>query len=146
MLYYFSRMAKKAILSRKDDLNKITRMGPFNEVDSSDSDLSSDDSTEDEDSNSDNKKKNISVKPVDVRGMKLGDCVVNLWATRSGCIHSDFAVTGWLLCPIKEVHDDMRNKCKQRHIDCATRVLEKLSYPATKKEIASKVDIFHHEF
>ena len=39
MLYYFSRMAKKAISSRKDNLNKITQMGSFSEVESSDSDL-----------------------------------------------------------------------------------------------------------
>ena len=90
MLYNFSRMAKKAISSRKDDLNKITRMGPFKEVDTSDSDRSSDDSTGDEDIDSDNKKN----KQVNVSGMKLGDCVVNLWATRSWCIRSDFAVTG----------------------------------------------------
>ena len=61
MLYYFSRMAKKAISSRKDDLNKITRMGPFEEVDTSDSDISSDDSTGDEDIDSDNKKINKSM-------------------------------------------------------------------------------------
>ena len=78
--------------------------------------------------------------------MKLGDCVVNLWGTRSWCIRSDFAVTGWLLFPIKEVHDDMRSTVKERHIECATRVLEKLSYPATKKEIASKIDLFNQEF
>jgi len=51
-----------------------------------------------------------------------------------------------LLCPIKEVHDDMSRNCNSSHLECAERVLEKLLHPATEKEKLEKKDKFRQEF
>ena len=78
--------------------------------------------------------------------MKLGECIQHFWKVRSKAIKSDFAVTGWLLCPIKEVHDDMSKNCNEAHLNCSERVLEKLLYPATEREKREKKDKFRQEF
>ena len=146
MLYYFTRMAKKSILSRQSSLNKITVTVPLDDDQSDESDSTSDDSIVDDISDSEARKRVVPIQSDDVSLMKLGDCIVKLWDKRRKLITTDFAVTGWLLCPIKEVHDNMSKNCKQHHIECAERVLKKLSYPATMKDIDTKVNIFHQEF
>ena len=78
--------------------------------------------------------------------MMLGDCIQYFLRCRSKVIKSDFAVTGWLLCPIKEVHDDMSVNCNSSHLQCAERVLEKLLHPATEKEKREKKDRFRQVF
>ena len=51
-----------------------------------------------------------------------------------------------MLCPIKEVHEDMSVNCNASHLQCAERVLEKLLHPATEKEKREKKDRFCQEF
>ena len=78
--------------------------------------------------------------------MKLGECIQHFWKVRSKAIKSDFAVMGLLLCPIKDVHDDMSRNCNSSHLECAERVLEKLLHPATEREKREKKDKFFQEF
>ena len=148
MLYYYIRMAKNAMTKHCTKLNNVSYLVPDDQdVDVDDgSEPESEECTDDEDDIRTNKRRNVRGESEKASDMKLGDCIQYFWKCRSKIIKSDFAITGWLLCPIKEVHDDMSVNCNSSHLQCAERVLEKLLHPATEKEKREKKDRFRQEF
>ena len=142
MLYYFTRMSKRALNKEKLRLNRINKI-VSDKYDQEDlSDVDSNTSSDSEDENIDNK----DVEDEEAIVPPLGDSILEFWRKRSKKLKSDFAIAGWLLCPIKEVHDDMREHCNNSYIERAENVLEKLLYPALKTEVNDRKDKFRQEF
>ena len=127
-------------------LNNVSYLVPDDQDVDDVSEPESEESSEDEDDIRRNKRRNVRGESEKASDMMLGNCIQYFWKCRSKIIKSDFAVTGWLLCPIKEVHDDMSVNCNSSHLQCAKRVLEKLLHPATEKEKREKKDRFRQEF
>ena len=100
MLYYFIRMAKLAITKHCMKLNQVSYLVPDDQDVDYVSEPEAEVNTDDEDDTRTKKGKNVRGEPDDISDMKLGDCIQHLWKVRSKAIKSDFAVTGWLLCPI----------------------------------------------
>ena len=138
MLYYFWRMAKKSLEDSKESLNDIKSF-----ID--DGDTGSDVSDGDNDDESDNEFY-LETNPKDINvSTLLGNAICNLWNHRKKQIVSGYAIVGWLLCPIEEVHNDMRMNFNGSHMDEAQKVLRKLYWTDTDEEFTQKFNTFREE-
>ena len=101
MLYYFWRMARISLHNSQLELNNITT---FVECGDDGDDLSDgNDDIQSDDDNWDDRKSN---NTLDMNN-NLGKNILLIWNKRKNQIVNDFAVLGWLLCPVEEVHIDM---------------------------------------
>ena len=139
MLYYFWRMAKMSFENHKAELNKINSFIDFGDAgdDLSDGDIDSDSNNENEDEG--NLNTNVSSTN------NLGDQIFNFWNLRKKKIVSDFAILGWLLCPVEEVHKDMTVNFHEDHMNQAEKVLRKLLHTDTDEEFSVHYNTFREE-
>ena len=139
MLYYFWRMAKMSFENHKAELNKINSFIDFGDAgdDLSDGDVDSDSDNENEDEGN----INANVSSTD----SLGDQIFHYWNSRKKKIVSDFAILGWLLCPVEEVHKDMTDNFHEDHMNQAEKVLRILLHTDTDEEFTNHYNTFREE-
>jgi hypothetical protein len=83
----------------------------------------------------------------------LGDIFVSLWKKRRTKLVSDYAIAGWMLCPIKEVMEDMQGAQRDHtaevrggYILAVDRVIAKLFHENTAEELGVIKDTFWAEW
>jgi hypothetical protein len=83
----------------------------------------------------------------------LGDIFVSLWKKRRTKLVSDYAIAGWMLCPIKEVMEDMQSAQRDHtaevrggYILAVDRVIAKLFHENTAEELGVIKDTFWAEW
>jgi hypothetical protein len=134
-LYYYVGKTDEALQKSADDLDLMTYFtgretddkedgdsdgdgGPDGSDDGDEIDLEeftdSDDEQQEEQEGADQDEEEADENDDANNSENLGDIFVSLWKKRRTNLVSDFAIAGWMLCPIKEVMEDMQSAQRDR--------------------------------
>ena len=155
-LYYCVRMTDSALeksLKTLDDvdffssdvyhLDKDTdRVDADPDVNQSTADDSTVDSADDDGDNSEKSEDDESVE----ESTDLGTLILLSWNKRRLKLASDFAIAAWMLCPIDEIMNHVKeNRCGEHNL-AMDRVIKVMFYDLDPALLAVTVDIFWTEF
>jgi hypothetical protein len=84
--------------------------------------------------------------PTGIDGGDLGQNIMQLWKKRRPKLVSDFAVAGWLLCPLEQVRRDVGISRSGSHNEAMDRVLTKLLNGNNEEEMGKEKDTFWTEW
>ena len=69
-----------------------------------------------------------------------------MWNRRDKHIDTDYSVTGWMLCVIPHIREDVfKNEQNKHHIQVNT-VIKSLFYGSTEKELHEALDTFWKKY
>ena len=77
--------------------------------------------------------------------VNLGDLMLERWMLQKSKLEHDFAVTAWVLCVMKEVRDDVKERMNGKHCKAIERVILKL-YFKDEVGINERLNQFWKEF
>ena len=79
-------------------------------------------------------------------GGGMSGTILSFWNERRKILCSDYAIAGWMLCPLPEVYEDAKANSKGEDRACVSRVLEKLYNFQTTEEKYKTFDTFWEEY
>ena len=85
----------------------------------------------------------------DYTKMTLGQKVLEIWSKRRSRLVTDFAIAGWLLCPILDIYKDSSSEQNGDHRSAVDRLLKKMmgsEFADDSDELALIMNTFWEEF
>ena len=72
--------------------------------------------------------------------------ISNLWNEREKHINTDYAVTGWMLCVIPHIREDVFKNAQNKHHIQVNNVIKTFFSGSTEKELHGTLDTFWIEY
>ena len=72
--------------------------------------------------------------------------ISRLWNKREEHINTDYAVTGWMLCVIPRIREDVFKNAQNKHHIQVKNVIKNLFSGSTEKELHGALDMFWSEY
>ena len=72
--------------------------------------------------------------------------ISNFWNKREEHINTDYAVTGWMLCVIPNIREDVFKNAQNKHHIQVNNVIKSLFAGSTEKEVHESLDRFWSEY
>ena len=69
-----------------------------------------------------------------------------MWNEREKDINTDYAVTGWMLCVINNIREDVFKNAQNNHHTQVNNVIKPLFYESTEKELHETLKKFWSEY